>query len=221
VNEPEGASEVIEYVEADGQTYPATDGEVVRNESIIEGKRVWSPRRSKAGALLVKDPDVELGEYLNGGRVLYLGAGAGTTPSYFADLARVVYAVEFAPSPASGLIEVARNRDRLVPLFADAREPSEYAPVVEGTEVLYQDVATRGQASVAVKNSGFVRDGGKAYVVVKARSEDVTAEPEDIYTEVAEELEESGEYVVEKTVELSPFYDDHAVVIANRQDTQR
>ena len=146
--------------------------------------------------------------------VLYLGAGAGTTPSYFADVARAVYAVEFAPSPASSLVDVAERRERLFPLFADARKPSEYVSVVEGVDVLYQDVATRGQAEVALKNAGFVRGGGRAYVVVKARSEDVTAEPEDMYEEVADTLEE--EYEVEDVVDLSPFYDDHAVVVARR-----
>jgi fibrillarin-like pre-rRNA processing protein len=67
---------------------------------------------------------------------------------------------------------------------------------------------------VAVKNAPFVRDGGHVYVVVKARSEDVTAEPEEKYEEVAERMEEA--YEVDRIVELSPFYDDHAVVVARR-----
>jgi fibrillarin-like pre-rRNA processing protein len=201
----------IEWVDIDGERYPATEGKKVRDERVVDGKRVWHPRRSKASALLVKGVDMPLEEK----RVFYLGAGAGTTPSYFADVARAVYAVEFAPSPASRLVDVAEGRDRLFPLFADAREPSKYASVVEGVDVLYQDVATRGQADVALKNAGFVRDGGSAYIVVKARSEDVTAEPEEKYEEVAEALEK--EYDVEDIVDLSPFYDDHAVVVARRQ----
>lgn len=200
----------VEWVEVDGDEYPATRGERVRDEAVVDGKRVWHPRRSKAAALLVKDVEMPL----DGARVLYLGAGAGTTPSYFADVARAVYAVEFAPSPASRLVDVAETSDRLFPLFADARKPSEYASVVEGIDLLYQDVATRGQADVALKNAGFVRDGGRACVVVKARSEDVTAEPEEKYEEVAEALEK--EYEVGEIVDLSPFYDDHAAVVARR-----
>jgi len=202
----------VEWVKVDGEEYPATKGGPVRDEPIVDGMRVWHPRRSKAAALLVKGVKVPL----DGARVLYLGAGAGTTPSYFADVARAVYAVEFAPSPASRLVDVAETRDRLFPLFADARKPSEYSSVVEGVDVLYQDVATRGQADVALKNAGFVRDGGRAYIVVKARSEDVTAEPKDKYEEVAEALEQ--EYEVEKVVDLSPFYDDHAAVVARRKN---
>ena len=198
----------VEWVEVDGERYPATEGEPVRGERLVDGKRVWHPRKSKAAALLVKGVDLPLED----ARVLYLGAGAGTTPSYLADVARAVYAVEFAPSPASRLVDVAETRDRLFPLFADARNPSEYASVVEGVDILYQDVATRGQADVALKNAGFLRDGGRAYVVVKARSEDVTAEPEEKYQEVAEKLEK--EYEVEDVVDLSPFYDDHAAVVA-------
>jgi len=200
----------VEWVGVDGERYPTTDGEPVRDERIIDGRRVWGPRRSKAAAALVRG----VGMPLEDARVLYLGGGAGTTPSYFADVARAVYAVEFAPSPASRLVDVAETRDRLFPVFADAREPSVYAPVVEGVDVLYQDVATRGQADVALKNAPLVREGGRAYVVVKARSEDVTAEPEEKYEEVAERMEET--YDVDRVVDLSPFYDDHAVVVARR-----
>jgi fibrillarin-like pre-rRNA processing protein len=200
----------IDWVDVDGERYPATDGETVRDERVVDGRRVWGPRRSKAAAALVKGVDIPLED----SRVLYLGGGAGTTPSYFADVARAVYAVEFAPSPASRLVDVAETRERLFPVFADAREPSVYAPVVEGVDVLYQDVATRGQADVALKNAPFVREGGRAYVVVKARSEDVTAEPEEKYEEVAEKLAEG--YDVDRIVDLTPFYDDHAVVVARR-----
>jgi fibrillarin-like pre-rRNA processing protein len=200
----------VSWVEVDGERYPATDGERVRDERIVDGMRLWSPRRSKAAAALVKGVEIPLDD----ARVLYLGGGAGTTPSYFADLARAVYAVEFAPSPTSRLVDVAEGRERLFPIFADARDPSVYAPVVEGVDILYQDVATRGQAEVALKNAPFVRDGGRAYVVVKARSEDVTAEPEKKYQETAEKLEEG--YDVDRVVDLSPFYDDHAVVVARR-----
>ncbi|MDZ7687294.1 MAG: fibrillarin-like rRNA/tRNA 2'-O-methyltransferase [Halobacteriales archaeon] len=201
----------VEWVEVDGDEYPATHGDRVRDERVVDGKRVWHPRRSKASALLVKGVEMPLDD----SRVLYLGAGAGTTPSYFADTARAVYAVEFAPSPASRLVDVAETRGRLFPLFADARVPSEYSSVVEGVDVLYQDVATRGQADVALKNAGFVRDGGHVFVVVKARSEDVTAKPEEKYEEVADALEK--EYDVKDVVDLSPFYDDHAVVVARRR----
>lgn len=201
----------IEWVEVDDERYPATEGEPVRDERVVDEKRLWHPRKSKAAALLVKGVDIPLKDAC----VLYLGAGAGTTPSYFADTARAVYAVEFAPSPASSLVDVAETRDCLFPLFADARNPPEYSSVVEGVDVLYQDVATRGQADVAVKNAGFVREGGLACVVVKARSEDVTAEPEEKYEEVAQKLKE--EYEVEDVVDLSPFYDDHAAVVARRR----
>ncbi|MFP4188847.1 MAG: fibrillarin-like rRNA/tRNA 2'-O-methyltransferase [Halobacteriales archaeon] len=200
----------IEWVSVDGERYPATDGKPVRDERVVDGLRLWHPRRSKAAAALVKGVEMPL----NDARVLYLGGGAGTTPSYFADAARAVYAVEFAPSPASRLVDVAEKRERLFPVFVDAREPSVYAPVVEGVDVLYQDVATRGQADVALKNAPFVREGGRAYVVVKARSEDVTAEPVEKYEEVAEKLDEG--YDVDRIVDLSPFYDDHAVVVARR-----
>lgn len=200
----------VNWVEVEGERYPATEGDTVRDERFVDGMRIWSPQKSKAAAALVKGVEIPLDD----AGVLYLGGGAGTTPSYFADLARAVYAVEFAPSPASRLVDVAETRRRLFPIFADARDPSVYAPVLEGVDVLYQDVATRGQAQVTLKNAPFLREGGRAYVVVKARSEDVTAEPEKKYQEVAEKLEEG--FDVDRVVDLSPFYDDHAVVVARR-----
>jgi len=74
---------MVDYVEVNGDEYPATDGEPVRDERVVDGERVWSPHRSKAAALLVKGVRLDIEDR----RVLYLGAGAGTTPSYFADLA--------------------------------------------------------------------------------------------------------------------------------------
>lgn len=199
----------VDWREVDDLEVPTTSGEAVADEPTVEGRRVWHPRRSKLAAALVKlgEPDWR--------KVLYLGGGAGTGPSYVADVAEAVYAVEFARSPARRLVEIAETRPRLFPVVEDAREPERYRSYVERVDFLYQDVATRGQAAVANANAGFLEDDGAAWITVKARSEDVTEEPEEVFQEVADELEE--EYSVEDIVDLEPFYEGHAVVVAEKK----
>ncbi len=198
----------IEWRDFDGVEVPTTSGEAAADEPVVDGRRVWHPRRSKLAAALVKE------RFPGWRKVLYLGGGAGTGPSYVADTAEAVYAVEFARSPARRLVEVAETRQRLFPVVEDARKPEIYRSYVEKVDFLYQDVATRGQADVANANAEYLRSGSTAWITVKARSEDVTAEPEDVYDDVEEELGEN--YTVEGIVDLAPFYDDHAVVTATK-----
>src|SRR5699024_3500822 len=111
---PEG----VEYRRFDGDDRLATRGEPVYGEPTAEGWRAWDARRSKLGAMyeLGMDPGLE-----NGDHVLYLGAANGTTASHVADVASVVYAVEFASRPMGDLVDVARTRPSLIPLLKDAR----------------------------------------------------------------------------------------------------
>lgn len=199
----------VEWREFDGVQVPTTPGEPVGDEPTVDGRRVWHPRRSKLAAALVK---LDVPDWR---KVLYLGGGAGTGPSFVADVADAVYAVEFARSPAGRLVEIAETRSRLFPVVEDARRPERYRSYVERVDFMYQDVATRGQAMVANANAEYLESGGEAWITVKARSEDVTMEPEDVYDEVAAELEE--EFDVEDVVDLEPFYEGHAVVVAEKK----
>ena len=151
---------------------------------------------------------------LTGGEtVLYLGAAAGTTVSHVADFAGPTYAVEFAPRPARELVAAAEPRERLFPLLKDARRPTTYAHVVESNvDVVIQDVATRGQATVANRNAAFLADDGRLVLAIKARSEDVTADPETVYADVLAELETT--YEVLETTPLDRFHADHLGVVA-------
>jgi fibrillarin-like pre-rRNA processing protein len=132
--------------------------------------------------------------------------------SHVADFAGPTYAVEFAPRPMRELLAVAESRDRLFPLLKDARNPETYAHVVEPVDVLVQDVATRGQAAVARNNRQFLADDGHLLLAIKARSEDVTADPESVFDAVLDRLE--ADYEVLETASLAPFHDDHLGVVA-------
>ena len=211
---PEG----VERRPFDGRELLATRGESVSDEPTDGEWRAWDPHRSKLGAM------VELGFETNmrGGtneRVLYLGAASGTTASHVADFAGPTYAVEFAPRPARALVAVAESRPRLFPILADARRPTTYSHIVEADlEYVVQDVATRGQARVANENRRFLADDGRLLLAIKARSEDVTRDPDAVYADVLQELEST--YEILETGDLEPYHVDHLGVVASPRATE-
>ncbi|QLG48117.1 fibrillarin-like rRNA/tRNA 2'-O-methyltransferase [Natrinema halophilum] len=205
-NRPAG----VERRSFDGDERLATHGEPVYGEPTDGEWRAWNPNRSKLGAMLELGMDTGLE---GGETVLYLGAASGTTVSHVADFAGPTYAVEFAARPARDLLEAAKSRDRLFPLLKDARKPETYAHVVESdVDVIVQDVATRGQARVALENRRFLADDGRLLLAVKARSEDVTREPSAVYDDVREELSEGYEFV--ETRGLEEYHTDHLGIVA-------
>ena len=192
-----------------GTTSIATRGNREYGERTDGEWRRWDPHRWKLGAML--ELGMETG--LDGGETtLYLGAAAGTTVSHVADFGGPTYAVEFAPRPTRELLDVAESRPTLFPLLKDARKPETYAHVVEPVDVVVQDVATRGQARVAALNRRFLHEDGRLLAAVKARSEDVTADPEAVFADVVAELEES--YEILGTEQLDPYHEDHLGVVA-------
>jgi len=194
----------------DGSERLATEGRPVYGEPTAGGWRAWVPTRSKLAAMLERDLEVGL---RSEAVVLYLGAAAGTTVSHVADVAGPVYAVEFAPRPAADLVRVAQDRPSVIPLLKDAREPEGYAHVVEAdVDVLIQDVATRDQAAVAAANRRFLADDGRLALAIKARSEDVTAQPRAVYDRVLDAID--AEYEVLETASLEPDHADHLAVVA-------
>ena len=200
----------IERREFDGRQRLSTRGEPVYGEPTDGEWRLWDAGRSKLGAMLETGMEIDLS---GGESVLYLGAASGTTVSHVADFAGPTYAVEFAPRPTRDLLGVAESRPNLFPLLKDARKPETYAHIVENDlDLLVQDVATRGQASVAVDNARFLADGGLLCLAVKARSEDVTADPETVFEAVREEV--ASAYRIVETRRLEPFHDDHLAVVA-------
>jgi len=193
----------------DGETGIATRGHPEYGELTDGEWRRWDPHRSKLGAMLALGMDTGLDA---GQTTLYLGAAAGTTVSHVADFGGPTYAVEFAPRPVRELLAAADSRPNLFPLLKDAREPESYAHVVEPVDAVVQDVATRGQARVASLNRRFLDGDGRLLAAVKARSEDVTADPADVFDDVVTELATS--YEVLETERLDPYHEDHLGVVA-------
>ncbi|MFQ3477213.1 fibrillarin-like rRNA/tRNA 2'-O-methyltransferase [Halonotius sp. F2-221B] len=199
--------------EFDGRTRLATRGQPVYGEPTDGEWRCWDAGRSKLGAMLESEMEIDL---TGGEGVLYLGAASGTTVSHVADIAGPTYAVEFAPRPMGDLLAVAEARGNLFPLLKDARKPDTYSHVVESDlDLLVQDVATRGQARVAVNNARFLGEDGQLLLAIKARSEDVTADPETVFDSVCEALQAA--YKIIDRQRLEPSHDDHLGVVARKR----
>lgn len=176
--------------------------------------REWSVTRSKLAAYLRNGGErFPLGP---GSSVLYLGAASGTTASHVADVAcrGTVYCIEFSPRSFRDLVAVCERRPNMVPLLADATRPSEYAFAVDRVDLVYQDVAQKGQAGILAKNMrSFSAPHGM--LVVKSRSEDVSRDPREVYGMVRKQLAEEGLMAVE-TVPLDPMEKDHAMMVVER-----
>lgn len=180
-----------------------------------EEYREWNAYRSKLAAALVKG--IKELPIKKGDRILYLGAGSGTTVSHISDiigLEGAIYAVEFAPRVMRELIVVAEDRPNIIPMLEDARNPVRYRYIVEEVGGLYADIAQPEQAAIVADNADiFLSDGGWLLLAIKARSIDVTAEPSEIYKREIETLKSRGFEIID-IVHLEPFDKDHAMVYA-------
>jgi fibrillarin-like pre-rRNA processing protein len=206
-----------------------TDGERLYTRNSAPGKAVYGER-------LVTDDDVQYREWVptrsklaahirSGGKffpfhqdtnVLYLGAASGTTASHVADIVSggAVYCVEISPRSFRDLVPVCESRPNMVPFLADATKPQEYSFAVSSVDVVYQDIAQKGQAQIFLRNfNAFAAKSG--LLVIKSRSEDVTRDPLRTYEEARKQLQSAG-LQVHEVVRLDPMEKDHAMIAVSR-----
>lgn len=210
----------VRLVDVDGSRRIATetsDPKPVYGERIIDGFRIWDPYRSKLAALLLKNPSSPLPiDLTRGSIVLYLGAATGTTVSHVSDIVRdgLVYAVEFSPRSMRQLLQLAESRQNIIPILGDAARPESYSSLVEPVDLVYQDVAQRNQAEIATLNSArYLKKGGTLVLMIKTRSVDSTASPEEVR---ALEMEKLKELKVLSVIDLLPYHHDHWAVVAQK-----
>lgn len=176
--------------------------------------REWVPTRSKLAAYIRSGG--RHFPFRPGTNVLYLGAASGTTASHIADVVNggTVYCIEVSPRSFRDLVAVCGSRPNMVPLLADATRPQEYSFVVSSVDVIYQDIAQKGQAQIFIRNfNAFSAADG--LLVIKSRSEDVTQDPLRTYEGSRKQLIAAG-LRVREVVRLDPMEKDHAMIAVSR-----
>jgi fibrillarin-like pre-rRNA processing protein len=177
--------------------------------------RYWDPFRSKLAAALING--LKHFPFLEGLKVLYLGASTGTTVSHLSDILGekgIVFAVEFAPRVANEFIDrCAKFRRNVITIVEDARRPERYFGVFGKVDAVYCDIAQPNQTEIAIQNCWFyLKDGGHLFLVVKSRSINASKAPSIIFREEEDKLRKGG-FDLLQTLTLSPFDKDHALIV--------
>ncbi|MEM3412269.1 MAG: fibrillarin-like rRNA/tRNA 2'-O-methyltransferase [archaeon] len=190
-------------------------GEKILRKDKIEF-RSWNPYTSKLGAAILKGlKNLTIKE---GSKILYLGIAEGTTASYISDIIGekgIIIGVEISEKPFQKLLNLCEARKNIIPVLGDANKPEEYADFVEeigGVEIIYQDIAQKNQTEILLKNiEYFLRKGGSAIYMLKAKSIDVVKDPKDIYIEESKKI--SKLYEILEVLNLEPYEKDHACFV--------
>jgi fibrillarin-like pre-rRNA processing protein len=215
-------NEIFPGVFRDGRkllTINADPGRKVYGEKLVRknGKefREWAADRSKLGAAIInKARTMPIKE---NSIVLYLGASTGTTVSHVSDIAKegLIYSLEFAERVFRPLLELQEKRKNIAPLLADVRKPETYS-WIEECDILFVDISQPEETQIAIRNANmFLKQGGHLMIAVKSQSIDVTKDPKKVYKEQEQKLKEAGYSVIE-TVNLEPYEQKHAMIIAKR-----
>ena len=185
----------------------AVYGERLVNVGGIE-YRQWDPHRSKlAATILLGGREFRLDSST---KVLYLGAASGTTASHVSDIVTngIVYCVEFSERSFRDLVKVCDTRKNMIPIMEDANMPEGYSHMIEGVELVYQDIAQRNQVDIFVRNMAAF-DAEQGILMLKSRSVDVNRKPKDVFAEVRKQLV-AKQLKVRDSVNLDEFAKDHA-----------
>lgn len=199
----------MQIIQIDGKIL--SPGKIRQGDRVYKGMRVWPPDRSKVAAL------VSLGGNLRliGSKVLYLGAAAGTTVSFISDYAEVVYAVEFSPRPMQQLVRLSIERNNIIPIFADARDPHRYMPLVESVDLLIQDIAQRDQPDIAAMNVPFIRKGGEIILFLKMLSIDVAGDQDSLCQLAVSTVKQAGISDI-RVIRMDEYYTGHVAILGRR-----
>ncbi|HTX60809.1 MAG TPA: fibrillarin-like rRNA/tRNA 2'-O-methyltransferase [Methanobacterium sp.] len=175
--------------------------------------RLWNPRRSKLAAAILNG--LETFPFQENSKILYLGASTGTTPSHISDISSggLIYCVEFSPRMMRQLADLSQVRPNLIPILDDATKPRNYLHLVEKVDVIYSDVAQPSQTELFMENMRlFLKEKGFGFLMLKARSIDVTKDPTEIFQKEESKLKTAGFHVVEK-INLEPYEKDHMAFV--------
>jgi len=190
-------------------------GEDLRTERGVE-YRQWDPFRSKLAAFLLKGPTPA--PWAGVRRALYLGGAHGTTVSHLSDLRpeAEIFVVEKSPVVFAPLLALSRTRPNLFPILADAQLPERYAAEVGLVDLLYQDIAQRGQAQIFGENAdACLAPGGAGLLMLKVRSVTQSRSAGSVVDESRRELARHG-LSVRASRDLAPFTREHVALTIGR-----
>ncbi len=211
---------VFTFIAQDGSKRLATKALVpgVHCENILiaekEEYRIWNPYRSKLAAIIL-NLNIPIRK---DSTVLYLGAANGTTVSYVSDIVSegTVFAVEFSPRAMHDLIRVSIPRMNIIPILADAAHPDSYKRMVSEVDLIYQDIAQREQAKIAIRNAElFLKYDGLLILIIKSRSIDSTKKTKEVVDKEVKKLE--GLFKIKELINLKPYHLDHVAVVARKK----
>ena len=213
----------IFWFTVDGEKKLATEnlspGNQVYKEKLLLKKeieyRLWDPFRSKLAASIMNG--LEVFPFMEKSSILYLGVSTGTTISHVSDIIGpngTVFGVEHSSRVARDFLDrVASHRKNIIPIIQDARQPKEYFSVYNKVDVVYVDIAQPDQTKIAIENCKmYLKTNGYLFLVIKARSIDVTKDPKKIIIDETKKLE--IDFKIEQVIDLKPYDKDHAMVIA-------
>jgi len=197
------------------------NSQIVYGEKLIKESgneyRIWNPYRSKLAAAIHNG--LQIFPFSSGTKVLYLGASTGTTVSHISDVVGEfghIYCVEFAPRVFSSLTSLCETRKNMIPILADANKPEDYIFQVEEVDVIYQDLAQIDQSKIFIKNVDiFLKQDGIGILAIKARSIDVTKDPNEVFKGEKKILASNGLKIIEE-IKLTPYEKDHAFFVVKK-----
>ena len=173
--------------------------------------RYWDPSRSKlAAAILLGARGLGIDEST---KVLYLGAASGTTASHVSDILTtgMVHCVEISERSFRDLVRVCEQRRNMIPILGDANRPEEYAHMIEGVELVYQDIAQRNQVDIFVRNM-FAFDAEHGILMLKSRSVGVSRRPAEVFADTRRQLV-ARQLKVRQVIDIGRYAKDHAAFL--------
>ncbi|KYK35399.1 MAG: fibrillarin [Theionarchaea archaeon DG-70-1] len=176
--------------------------------------RSWNPYKSKLAAGILNG--LQTFPFLRESVILYLGAASGTTASHLSDICSdgLVYCVEFSPRTARELVYNCEKRENMIPILKDASKPETYPDVITEVDIIYQDIAQPNQSEILKRNFVFLKKKGHAFICIKSRSIDVTAEPKSIFKKESKFLKTFLE--IQERIPLEPYEKDHLMIVGKK-----
>jgi len=166
--------------------------------------RLWNPYRSKLAAAILKGiKNMHIKPEAN---VLYLGAATGTTCSHVSDIVAEkgsVYCVEISERSMRDLIKVCEKRSNMLPILQDALNTEAYAKEIGKVDIIYQDVSSRQQSEILLRNAKLLKKNGYAYVAIKSQSISSSSDPKSVYSRFLSEV--AGTFKLLEAVDIAPY----------------